>query len=66
MNKERMVLYLEFARECAIKNIEIINNLCAAVKGTIGEADMTADYIWGNCTLDELLAKIENDKEANG
>jgi hypothetical protein len=60
--KERM---LTNARENAQKHIAAIENI---IKNTTiwtgGESDMTADYIWGNCTLEELL-KVLNENDQN-
>ena len=43
------------AKEEARYYIKRINMLCERAAQFTHEADMTADYIWGNCTLEELL-----------
>jgi len=57
MNKTDQFELTEIKRVADAK-IKFIQYLEKRAEGLTGEADMTADYIWGNCTLEQLLAHL--------
>jgi len=60
MDKEHLLL----KRKLAIYALEDLRRLCKEAAEITGESDMTADYIWGNCTIEELEAILSAPKTA--
>lgn len=58
---ERTKNMLEAYRAMAELYIERVNGLCQTMQEVTGDT-MTADYIWGNCTLEQLEAHLESVK----
>lgn len=50
---------LERNRQQARALLDWIEEICGVSFTITGEADMTADFIWGNCTMEELEAHLQ-------
>ena len=53
---------LKYLRERANILLKAVALYCLAGAWLTSERDQTADYIWGNCTLEELLTHLEEEK----
>ena len=65
MNEIQDTILLNARRE-AKYHLLCIEKLCEIAEKATGESDMTADYIWGNCTLEELLKELDAARALKG